>query len=72
MIPYIAPGAHELSLRPWVQPLFTYRHMVNACVHRGARVLFFFFNAPGTFFICFFEFGQGHRGPIIPYCPGAP
>ncbi|CAI9600188.1 unnamed protein product [Staurois parvus] len=20
----------------------------------------------------FFEFGQGHRGPIIPYCPGAP
>ncbi|CAI9572104.1 unnamed protein product [Staurois parvus] len=20
----------------------------------------------------FFEFGQGHRGPMIPYCPGAP
>ncbi|CAI9567536.1 unnamed protein product, partial [Staurois parvus] len=29
--------------------------------------------APGTFFIgFFFEFGQGHRGPMIPYCPGAP
>ncbi|CAI9604377.1 unnamed protein product, partial [Staurois parvus] len=22
------------------------------------------------FFIGFFEFGQGHRGPMIPYCPG--
>ncbi|CAI9549931.1 unnamed protein product, partial [Staurois parvus] len=21
----------------------------------------------GTFFIGFFEFGQGHRGPMIPY-----
>ncbi|CAI9601415.1 unnamed protein product, partial [Staurois parvus] len=20
----------------------------------------------------FFEFGQGHRGPMIPYCLGAP
>ncbi|CAI9542268.1 unnamed protein product [Staurois parvus] len=20
----------------------------------------------------FFEFGQGHRGPMIPYCPGGP
>ncbi|CAI9539274.1 unnamed protein product [Staurois parvus] len=20
----------------------------------------------------FFEFGQGHKGPMIPYCPGAP
>ncbi|CAI9567015.1 unnamed protein product [Staurois parvus] len=29
-------------------------------------------DAPGTFFIGFFEFGQGHRGPKIPYCPGAP
>ncbi|CAI9583965.1 unnamed protein product, partial [Staurois parvus] len=29
-------------------------------------------DAPGTFFIGFFEFGQGHRGPMIPYCPGAP
>ncbi|CAI9583759.1 unnamed protein product, partial [Staurois parvus] len=29
-------------------------------------------DAPGTFFIGFFEFKQGHRGPIIPYCPGAP
>ncbi|CAI9572198.1 unnamed protein product, partial [Staurois parvus] len=19
----------------------------------------------------FFEFGQGHRGPMMPYCPGA-
>ncbi|CAI9556962.1 unnamed protein product, partial [Staurois parvus] len=28
-------------------------------------------NAPGTFFIGFFEFGQGHRGPMIPYCPKA-
>ncbi|CAI9577612.1 unnamed protein product, partial [Staurois parvus] len=27
---------------------------------------------PGTFFTGFFEFGQGHRGPMIPYCPGAP
>ncbi|CAI9618873.1 unnamed protein product, partial [Staurois parvus] len=27
-------------------------------------------DAPGTFFIGFFEFGQGHRGPMIPYCPG--
>ncbi|CAI9574803.1 unnamed protein product [Staurois parvus] len=26
---------------------------------------------PGTFFIGFFEFGQGHRGPMIPYCLGA-
>ncbi|CAI9572744.1 unnamed protein product, partial [Staurois parvus] len=25
-------------------------------------------DAPGTFFIGFFEFGQGHRGPMIPYC----
>ncbi|CAI9550279.1 unnamed protein product [Staurois parvus] len=24
------------------------------------------------FFIGFFEFGQGHRGPMVPYCPGAP
>ncbi|CAI9586942.1 unnamed protein product [Staurois parvus] len=24
------------------------------------------------FFIGFFEFGQGHRGPMIPYFPGAP
>ncbi|CAI9571142.1 unnamed protein product, partial [Staurois parvus] len=23
-----------------------------------------------TFFIGFFVFGQGHRGPMIPYCPG--
>ncbi|CAI9599482.1 unnamed protein product, partial [Staurois parvus] len=30
------------------------------------------YDAPGTFFIGFFEFGQGHRGPMIPYCPGAP
>ncbi|CAI9551797.1 unnamed protein product, partial [Staurois parvus] len=30
------------------------------------------FNAPGTFFIGFFEFGQRHRGPMISYCPGAP
>ncbi|CAI9555391.1 unnamed protein product, partial [Staurois parvus] len=29
-------------------------------------------DAPGTFFIGFFEFGQGHRGHMIPYCPGAP
>ncbi|CAI9569809.1 unnamed protein product [Staurois parvus] len=28
--------------------------------------------ACATFFIGFFEFGQGHRGPMIPYCPGAP
>ncbi|CAI9622166.1 unnamed protein product [Staurois parvus] len=27
---------------------------------------------PGTFFIGFFEFGQGHRGPMISYCPGGP
>ncbi|CAI9550205.1 unnamed protein product [Staurois parvus] len=27
---------------------------------------------PWTFFIGFFEFGKGHRGPMIPYCPGAP
>ncbi|CAI9603589.1 unnamed protein product, partial [Staurois parvus] len=27
-------------------------------------------DAPGTFFIGFFEFGQGHRSPMIPYCPG--
>ncbi|CAI9613619.1 unnamed protein product, partial [Staurois parvus] len=27
-------------------------------------------DAPGSFFIGFFEFGQGHRGPMIPYCPG--
>ncbi|CAI9609603.1 unnamed protein product, partial [Staurois parvus] len=27
-------------------------------------------DAPGIFFIGFFEFGQGHRGPMIPYCPG--
>ncbi|CAI9614452.1 unnamed protein product, partial [Staurois parvus] len=27
---------------------------------------------PGTFFIGFFEFRQEHRGPMIPYCPGAP
>ncbi|CAI9561193.1 unnamed protein product, partial [Staurois parvus] len=27
-------------------------------------------DAPGTFFIGFFEFEQGHRGPMIPYCPG--
>ncbi|CAI9564644.1 unnamed protein product, partial [Staurois parvus] len=27
-------------------------------------------DAPGTFFIGFSEFGQGHRGPMIPYCPG--
>ncbi|CAI9533219.1 unnamed protein product [Staurois parvus] len=25
-----------------------------------------------SFFLGFFEFGQGHRGPMIPYCPGAP
>ncbi|CAI9573096.1 unnamed protein product [Staurois parvus] len=24
------------------------------------------------FFIGFFDFGQGHKGPMIPYCPGAP
>ncbi|CAI9548026.1 unnamed protein product [Staurois parvus] len=23
-------------------------------------------------FIGFFGCGQGHRGPMIPYCPGAP
>ncbi|CAI9548319.1 unnamed protein product, partial [Staurois parvus] len=27
---------------------------------------------PSTFFLGFFDFGQGHRGPMIPYCPGAP
>ncbi|CAI9573259.1 unnamed protein product, partial [Staurois parvus] len=29
---------------------------------------------PGSylFFIGFFEFGQGHRGPMIPYYPGGP
>ncbi|CAI9607379.1 unnamed protein product, partial [Staurois parvus] len=27
-------------------------------------------DAPGTFFIGFFEFGQGCRGPMIPYCRG--
>ncbi|CAI9552087.1 unnamed protein product, partial [Staurois parvus] len=27
---------------------------------------------PGTFFIGFFDFGKGHRGPMIPYCLGAP
>ncbi|CAI9584320.1 unnamed protein product, partial [Staurois parvus] len=27
-------------------------------------------DAPSTFFIGFFEFGQGHSGPMIPYCPG--
>ncbi|CAI9532788.1 unnamed protein product [Staurois parvus] len=27
---------------------------------------------PGTFFIGFFEFLQGHRGPMIPYCQGEP
>ncbi|CAI9560798.1 unnamed protein product, partial [Staurois parvus] len=25
-------------------------------------------DAPLTFFIGFFEFRQGHRGPMIPYC----
>ncbi|CAI9593587.1 unnamed protein product [Staurois parvus] len=27
---------------------------------------------PWYLFIGFFEFGQGHRGPMIPYCLGAP
>ncbi|CAI9607256.1 unnamed protein product [Staurois parvus] len=27
---------------------------------------------PWYLFHRFFEFGQGHRGPMIPYCPGAP
>ncbi|CAI9579760.1 unnamed protein product [Staurois parvus] len=27
---------------------------------------------PWYLFIGFFEFGQGHRGPMIPYCPGGP
>ncbi|CAI9556439.1 unnamed protein product [Staurois parvus] len=25
---------------------------------------------PWYLFIGFFEFGQGHRGPMIPYCQG--
>ncbi|CAI9564115.1 unnamed protein product [Staurois parvus] len=25
---------------------------------------------PFLSFLGFFEFGQGHRGPMIPYCPG--
>ncbi|CAI9621729.1 unnamed protein product [Staurois parvus] len=25
----------------------------------------------GFFWVCF-ECGQGHRGPMIPYCPGVP
>ncbi|CAI9609884.1 unnamed protein product, partial [Staurois parvus] len=29
-------------------------------------------DAPGTFFIGFFEFGQKHRGPKIPYCSRSP
>ncbi|CAI9575684.1 unnamed protein product, partial [Staurois parvus] len=27
---------------------------------------------PWYLFHSFIEFGQGHRGPMIPYCPGAP
>ncbi|CAI9540566.1 unnamed protein product [Staurois parvus] len=27
---------------------------------------------PWYLFYRLFEFGQGHRGPMIPYCPGAP
>ncbi|CAI9562171.1 unnamed protein product [Staurois parvus] len=27
---------------------------------------------PWYLFHRFFEFGQGHRGPMIPYCPGGP
>ncbi|CAI9596671.1 unnamed protein product, partial [Staurois parvus] len=38
---------------------------------RRQKVLYRY-NAPGTFFIGFFECGRGHRGPMIPYCPGAP
>ncbi|CAI9565786.1 unnamed protein product, partial [Staurois parvus] len=45
----------------------------NCTGNRGSRVgCVFQRNATGTFFIGFFEFGQGHRGPMIPYCPGAP
>ncbi|CAI9573014.1 unnamed protein product, partial [Staurois parvus] len=49
--------------------------MHTGCFCSGCFWLLTFFstaNAPGTFFIGFFEFGQGHRGPMIPYCPGAP
>ncbi|CAI9600100.1 unnamed protein product [Staurois parvus] len=29
-------------------------------------------SCPWYLFHRLFEFGQGHRGPMIPYCPGAP
>ncbi|CAI9592280.1 unnamed protein product, partial [Staurois parvus] len=71
MVTY-CPGPHELSVRPWSRPIFSFQcyHTLNDnCAgrtdHLEAR-------APGTFFIGFFEFGQGQRGPMIPYCPGAP
>ncbi|CAI9568334.1 unnamed protein product, partial [Staurois parvus] len=41
-------------------------------VKRRANRVFFFNLKVHYFIIGFFEFGQGHRGPMIPYCPGAP
>ncbi|CAI9611349.1 unnamed protein product, partial [Staurois parvus] len=32
---------------------------------------FFSWESACFFWVCF-ECGQGHRGPMIPYCPGAP
>ncbi|CAI9604251.1 unnamed protein product, partial [Staurois parvus] len=42
-------------------------HCPRAWGQQGAPL-----DAPGTFLIGFFEFGQGQRGPMIPYCPGPP
>ncbi|CAI9596771.1 unnamed protein product, partial [Staurois parvus] len=44
---------------------------LSPCIY-GHRHKFSFFQMPLEPFHRLFEFGQGQRGPMIPYCPGAP
>ncbi|CAI9588895.1 unnamed protein product, partial [Staurois parvus] len=73
MIPY-CPGAPwvvspPLDLKVYVNPHHV-KHPVQLEIEmKGIHLCI---HIKTFFFIGFFKFGQGHRGPMIPYCPGAP
>ncbi|CAI9619154.1 unnamed protein product, partial [Staurois parvus] len=45
--------------------------VLTVCLSMQAVVPLSRMSCAPLFWVCF-ECGQGHKGPMIPYCPGAP
>ncbi|CAI9562146.1 unnamed protein product, partial [Staurois parvus] len=58
--------AEEASAHAALAPYYSSNFPSRPGVSRGPM------KYPCYLFICFFECGQGHRGPMITYCPGGP